>query len=116
MKLSKSKRKTLKAIRKRIEILQAQAKEQVGILSVSRSTRADAFVERHELQQVDRLGCRVDFKAIFGRSPTGSESAAFSRTVRLLEVDGLVIRDRSDRGTRFVRLSELGFELIGAEN
>lgn len=45
-----------------------------------------------ERRLLTRIGVAWDYQAIMGRSPTPSDSASTSRTLRLMEEQGLIVR------------------------
>jgi hypothetical protein len=109
--ITPSQRATLRAIADKITALKLEAETRIG-LAFSVSVRQDS-AERRQLQAVHDFGCYLRFASIFGRSPTASESAAHSRSVRKLREAGLVTTHGID-GCRptFVDLTPAGWKLF----
>lgn len=65
---------------------------------------------RRDLREYERFGVRHDLSRWLGHPPTPAESAVYSRTLRNMEMMGLVVRVNrwGGRRTTHVRLTPLG--------
>jgi DNA-binding PadR family transcriptional regulator len=66
--------------------------------------------QRRENREYEQFGIRHDLENWLGHAPTPSESAVFSRTLRMMELAGLVVRVSrwGRRRTTHVQLTPLG--------
>ena len=81
---------TLTAICKRILWLRAEAHRRRTELALCFNSRSERTAELMELKHHATDGCRLNFKAIYGRRAAASESASHSRTLKQLPEAGLV--------------------------
>ena len=111
MKLTRKRLQALEAICERCRFVKSEA------LRLRYETNRDlekshgaAYVR--ELRRIGELGCLLQFAVLFGRAPSASEQASFSRTLNELEAMGLVTRVfmDNDRRASHVRPTEAGWK------